>query len=233
MHGTSVAPRCAGLSLLYLGGSLAATFPLMLLVGGVAPALTEGRLGRATFFGTMALLCGAGGMLWGAHLARLTEPRHGTAWAVGAALGYGTSAPLATSFASVAETFLLDRAQQGVEYPMHLAFALIFAVVLLLVVGVTALAVGLASGGGWRHALRLAAVGAGTAVGSFLAVDVAFDLAGWRVGAPGAEQRATMLVVLGVGLLAATAAAGAALGRTLARATSATRASGEAPEPAR
>jgi hypothetical protein len=97
---------------------------------------------------------------------------------------------------------------------MHLAFALIFATVLLLVVGLTTLGVGVASGRGWR-ALSLAGVGAGTAVACFLAVDLAFDLAGWRVGAPRAEDRSTMLVVLATSLLTATAAAGAVVGRKL------------------
>jgi hypothetical protein len=38
------------------------------------------------------------------------------------------------------------------------------------------------------------------------------ELAGWQVGAPGAAQRATMLVVTGLGAFAATLAGGATLG---------------------
>jgi hypothetical protein len=215
VRGTSIARRCAGLTFLYLGGGLGLSFPVMLLVTTVVPDFTE-RVGRPLFYVVMALLCGAGGLLWGAHLARLARaPRRG-AWALGGALGYGLSAPLAMFGASQAETFLLDRAQQGVTYPMHVAFALIFACVLLLVVGLTALGVGLAAGNA-RRALGLAGRAAGTAVGAFLAVDLAFDLAGWRVGAPGAEARATMLVVLGAGLVVATLAGGGALGRRLVR----------------
>ena len=215
MFGTAVSRRSAGLSLLYLIGSLGMTFPVMLLLSTVAPDFTE-RMGRSLFFGTMALLCGAGGLLWGAHLARVARSGHARGWAVGGALGYGLSAPLATFGASEAETYLLNSAQQGAHYPMHLAFALIFATVLLLVVGLTTLGVGVASGRGWR-ALSLAGVGAATAVACFLAVDFVFDLAGWRVGAPRAEERSTMLVVLATSLLAATAAAGAVVGRKLAR----------------
>lgn len=214
MHGTTsarVARRGAGLTLLYLVGGLALTFPTILLLSTVAPDVSE-RLGRPLFYAVMAVLCGAGGLLWGAHLARIVQPARRRAWATGGAIGYGLSAPLATFVATQAETYLLDRAQQGAHYPMHLAFALIFAAVLLIVVGLTTLGVGLAAGRGWR-ALRLAGLSAGTAVGCFLAVDLAFDLLGWRVGAPRAEERSTMLVVLAVGLIAATSAAGAVLGR--------------------
>jgi hypothetical protein len=53
------------------------------------------------------------------------------------------------------------------------------------------------------------ATAGGAALGHGLTV------AGWRVGAPDAEARATMLVVLSLGLVAATLAAGAVLGRSL------------------
>jgi hypothetical protein len=192
---------------------LGLTFPMMLLISTVAPDFSEGT-GRPLFFATMALLCAAAGWLWGAHLGRLARSPRWRAWGTGAAAGYGLSCPLATYASSEAETYLLNSAQQGVHHPMHLAFALIFAGALLLVVGLTALGVGVASGRGAR-ALPLAAAGAGTAVAAFLAVDLAFDLGGWRVGAPGAEARATMLVVLGAGLVTATSAAGAVLGRAL------------------
>ena len=62
-------------------------------------------------------------------------------------------------------------------------------------------------------ALRCAA----TAAFTFLAVAALMDAAGRRVGAPGAEARFTMVVVLGVGLIAATVAGGGVLGRLLAR----------------
>ncbi|HET7459039.1 MAG TPA: hypothetical protein VFJ74_15430 [Gemmatimonadaceae bacterium] len=207
--------RGAGLTLLCLGGSLVLTFPAMLLLSTVAPAFTM-WVGRPLFYVLMALFCGGGGALWGARLARLAgvAPPHRRAWALGAALGYAVSAPLATYAASEAETFLLNEAQRNVQYPMHLAFAIIFAGVILLVVGLTTLALGVAARRG-RRALGLAALGAGTAVGCFLAVDAAFDLGGWRVGAPGAEARATMLVVLAAALLTATAAAGAVVGRAV------------------
>jgi hypothetical protein len=99
MPGTAVSRRSAGLSLLYLVGSLGMTFPVMLLLSTVAPDFTE-RMGRSLFFGTMALLCGAGGLLWGAHLARVARSGHARGWAFGGALGYGLSAPLATFGAS-------------------------------------------------------------------------------------------------------------------------------------
>ena len=46
---------------------------------------------------------------------------------------------------------------------------------------------------------------------AFFVADILMDLAGWRVGAPGAAERATMLTVMMVGNLAAAVAGGAML----------------------
>jgi hypothetical protein len=77
-------------------------------------------------------------------------------------------------------------------------------------------ALGLATGD-WRLALRLALVCGLTAALTFLMVAVLFDLAGMRVGAPRAEERATMLVVTLAGMWAAGLTGNAMLGWLLAR----------------
>jgi hypothetical protein len=62
-----------------------------------------------------------------------------------------------------------------------------------------------------------AAVRAGLAGGlAFLAVDLILDAVGYRVGAPGAAERATMVTVLFSGALAAAAAGGAVVALQLA-----------------
>ena len=78
------------------------------------------------------------------------------------------------------------------------------------VAGITAFAIGVALGD-IALALRLAAWTGLAAAAAFFVADILMDLAGWRVGAPGAAERATMLTVMMVGNLAAAAAGGAML----------------------
>jgi hypothetical protein len=50
------------------------------------------------------------------------------------------------------------------------------------------------------------------AAGAYFLVYLVMDLAGWKVGAPDAGKRATMLVVTGLGSLAAALGGGGAIG---------------------
>jgi hypothetical protein len=104
----------------------------------------------------------------------------------------------------------------GARLPIHRAFTLLFVPTAFLIAGV----------GGWAlgRGLRDMALawrlwwGAGLAAGAaFLVVNLVMESAGWVVGAPGADERATMLVVMFSGNLAAALAAGAVIGRALAR----------------
>jgi hypothetical protein len=65
--------------------------------------------------------------------------------------------------------------------------------------------------------LRLAIPAGLAAAAAFLAVDLVMDALGWRVGAPDAGRRATMVVVTAIGLLAAATSAGGAIGAMLPR----------------
>jgi hypothetical protein len=60
--------------------------------------------------------------------------------------------------------------------------------------------------------LRLALTTGLAAAGAYFLVYLLMDFAGWKVGAPDAGKRATMLVVTGLGSLAAALAGGAAIG---------------------
>src|SRR5438045_8609722 len=55
------------------------------------------------------------------------------------------------------------------------------------------------------------------AAAAYLVVYLLMELAGWKVGAPNAGKRATMLVVTGLGSFAAALGGGAAIGAVLAR----------------
>jgi hypothetical protein len=66
--------------------------------------------------------------------------------------------------------------------------------------------------------MRLAANAGAAALLTFLAVDLLMYALGWRVGAPNAGRRATMLVVTALSASAAAIAAGGAIGARLSRA---------------
>ncbi|MGH2605892.1 MAG: hypothetical protein ACRDG5_04815, partial [Anaerolineales bacterium] len=66
-----------------------------------------------------------------------------------------------------------------------------------------------------RMALRSALSCGLAGAGAFLGANLILDLLGWRVGAPGAAEKATMLTVLSLGSLAASFAGGGILGVSL------------------
>lgn len=106
---------------------------------------------------------------------------------------------------------LLERVsgQVGPGLPEHVLYGMLFVPAVLCVTGVTAGAVGRALG---VPARPLAAQAGLAAAGAFLVAALLMDAAGWRVGAPGAAARATMLVVTMVGNAAAALAGGAVVG---------------------
>jgi hypothetical protein len=129
--------------------------------------------------------------------------------------------PIALWGLATAESALLLRAQEGTVFRMHVVFGVIFPLAAFVVVlgTVGGLALGLRLG---RAAIRVALRCALAAWAAVALVALLMDLAGWRVGGPNAEARLTMLVVLGVGLVAATIVGGLTLGWSLS--TSAVRA---------
>jgi hypothetical protein len=207
-----VGRRSALLTVCCLGGAVFFVFPALFLFNQLTPDFAQASA-PWLFLALLGLSCGAGAFYWATRLARLTGgPARRQGWA--AAAGFGATAPGVVYFLTIVES-LAPTFPDGKPVPVHLLFATVFPAAALLVAGTTALAVALARAG------VLAGVRTGLAVGvaamlAFLAVDVAFDLLGMRIGAPGAEKRATMLVVMGFGLLAAALTAGALLGRMLA-----------------
>jgi hypothetical protein len=99
--------------------------------------------------------------------------------------------------------------------PIHVVFGILFVAATFLVAGATALALHRVAR--TRRAALPHALAVGGAAGlAFLGVALGMDAMGWRVGAPDAAERATMLVVTLLGCLAAALAGGAVLGRGLA-----------------
>lgn len=148
--------------------------------------------------------------LWSRDMARLAgQPGAqpiGTAGALLLAVLFGT-----VGFAlGMTEPFVVGRAaSQGVQ--IHQVYMILFitATLLIAAAGTFTLGRGLC---GNRLAVRLA-MGSGIAAATaFLAVALTMDAVGWRVGAPDAAKRATMVVVTTLGLIAAGIAAGAVIG---------------------
>ena len=206
--------RVAALSLLCLPPSVVLTFAITGAFAAYAPAL-QARVGPPLFFATAFVCAAAGGATWAAAIARRSfVPAMRLRVAIGAGLGFGATIPIALWGLSTAESALLLRAQEGAVFRMHVVFGVIFPLAAFVVVlgAVGGLALGLRLG---RAALRLALRCAVAAWAAFALVALLMDLAGWRVGGPNAEARLTMLVVLGVGLVAATAVGGLTLGWSL------------------
>ena len=130
-------------------------------------------------------------------------------------LGFGP-VTLALAFGlGVAEPVLVNELGTA-GYPIHRAFTLLFTPSAVLIAGVSAWALG--------RGLRKPALAwvlfwrVGLAAGpAFLVVNLSMEAAGWVVGAQGAAARATMLVVMFLGNLAAALVGGGVLGHHLAR----------------
>ena len=202
-----LALRGSALALACLAGSVALSFPASLLATEAATRVGVGI--SPTIFRVVVLACAAaGGALWGRAVARATGTRVRRV-AAHAALGFGLATVVAVAALTGIETALLAHAQAGGTVPMHVAFAALFPTATGFVVLATVLAAGLGARVATARAVRAAARCALAATAAFLAVVVAMDAAGWRVGAPDAEARFTMVVVTIAGLVLATAVAGA------------------------
>jgi hypothetical protein len=171
-----------------------------------APDPLTYALAALAFFG-----CTLGGSaLWGLGMARLarSQERRRAAWA--GLLGF------------VPISFVLNLALVAVEpiavrasFPVHRLFTLLFVPSAFLIAGTSSLALGLALRCGRAVGMLALRVGLVAAL-AFLIVNLLMEAQGWLIGAPGAEERGTMITVLIIGNVGAALAGGAALGLMLA-----------------
>lgn len=157
----------------------------------------------------------AGGALWGRAMARLIgAPNERRSMLVGA-LGYGTAVLLAVLTLTQLEQLFVEQRRLP-DLPIHVIFTLLFVPAASIVAATGALALGVALRG--RSSLAPLTLGSGLAAGmAFLVWDLFMDAIGYRVGAPGAAERATMLTVMFTGNAVASLAAGAVIGLVLSR----------------
>jgi hypothetical protein len=210
-----IAVRSGLLTVLYLVGGL--------MVGVLTGSLVHFRLpegmAEATRIALAALpaLAGtvAGGALWGHAMAQISgagETKRMT-WAGG--LGFGPAVILTALVLTFLEVVIVERSG-GPALPIHIVFTILFVPAAFFIAGVGSSALGIALKD-WRLAIKLALGGGLAAALAFLGVNLLMDALGWRVGAPGAAERATMVTVLMAGNLAAALAGGAVVGVLLSR----------------
>jgi MFS family permease len=204
----------AFLTLLTLVGGLL----IGVLVGNAMFAALPAQLNDPLRIGLAALpaLAGmvVGSALWGVSMGRLgqRDERRRLAWA--GILGFVPITLLLGLLLQVIEPIAVARV--GAQIPLHRLFTLLFVPTAFLIAG----AGGLALGFGLRQrrsAWALALRSGGAAALAFLLVNLLMEALGWRVGAPRAAERFTMLTVLLISDLGAALAAGAVIGVTLVR----------------
>ena len=158
-----------------------------------------------------------GGALWGFLLTRIHTLPNRTGAAVAGSLSFGFGVIGAGIMLGALERVLVEGHRlRGV--PIHVIFTLLFIPATFLVATLGASAILLASGNRARWFLPALETGTAAAL-SFLVVDLILDALGFRVGAPRAEERETMLTVAFLGSTAAAFSGGGILGHFLSRIT--------------
>jgi hypothetical protein len=154
-----------------------------------------------------------GGAAWGGALAWIVGyPERGRIMWAGA-LGFGPATLAAALGLGALEPIA---AQSFPELPLHTIFTLLFVPAVFIVNAVLGAALGVAIRAGKEGARLALAAGLAGAL-AFAVVDLAMDALGYRVGAPHAAERATMITVAMVSNLGAALNSGAMMGLLLAR----------------
>ena len=187
-----------------MGGLIGGSFTFHGLIGRASNPLTYTL--AAIVFGTGIL---SGSALWGVGIARLARSPalRRAAWA--GILGFVPITVL-LNFGLLAIEPVAVRA----NLPVHRLFTLLFVPTAFLIAGTSSLVLGWALG--WGRAAPALALRVGlTAALAFLIINLGMEALGWQIGAPGAEERGTMITVLIVSNLGAALVGGAMLGLTL------------------
>ncbi len=203
----------SGVRGLWLLGSVV----LMVALGAVLGALNisgEG-LNEAVTTALFMLLFGLPAFLWGRAMAQLhgLQPAGRYGWAAGLAFGVliGGSALYLNHIERRIQIFMMRT-----DLEIHQLFMVVFVSVAAVAAFGTGLALGLA-GRDLRLGLRLGLWGGLAAGLAFFLTALFMDVVlGYQVGAPGAEQRFTMVTVTILGIAAAAVAGSAGVGRALA-----------------
>jgi hypothetical protein len=200
-------------------GYLFGGFAIGIGIGGVVgtPGHSPLAIARDVVAGVIALTCMiVGGARWGRELALRFGARDVRRASRAGAFSFGPSAIAAGLVLTVAEGIVVQQ-QRGPSVPIHILYGFLFVPAVFVVASsaVLVIAAGLRirPSRRWRLALPCGFA----AASAHLIVYQAMDKAGWRIGAPDAARRATMVVVTSLGALAAALAGGSTLGYFLSR----------------
>ena len=213
----------------YKTALLGALFTVLTLFGGMLAGVAIGLVFQnlpghslpsalSITLGVIPAILGlvAGGAAWGvAMMGRLARAKDLRRMALAGSLGFAPVTILLAIGLLTLEPIAVEKF--GAQLPIHRVFTLFFVPAAFIIAGVSAFAMGRGLNDRALAVMLLWRVGLAAAL-AFLAVNLAMEAAGWIVGAPGAAERATMLVVMFVGNLGAALAGGAVMGSTLASA---------------
>ena len=195
-------------------GYLFGGFAIGVGIGGVAgsPGHSALAIARDAVAGAIALTCMiVGGARWGRELALRVGAADVRRASRAGAFSFGPIAIVAGLVLTLFEGIIVQR-QRGPAIPIHVVYGFLFVPAVFLVASGTTLMLGaglrLPASKRWRVALMCGV----TAAAAHWIVYQLMDTAGWRIGAPDAARRATMIVVTSLGVLAAALAGGATLG---------------------
>lgn len=154
----------------------------------------------------------AGGAAWGVLMGRLAGVFDTRRMAIAGMIGFGPITLVLAAGLGLAEPMIVG-AFAG-STPIHRIFTLLFVPSAFFIADVSAFAIGQGLQGGRLAISLLWQVGLAAGI-TFLLVNLIMESLGWVVGAPGAVERATMIMVLAAGNLGAALVGGGLLGLIL------------------
>lgn len=195
-------------------GALTLAFVVGSMVDALGPVLPMiVSRGAAVVAGVLVISFGI--RLWGRDMARLAQRPNAAGISKYGALSFATVLGLVALALGLAEPFAVRLGARS-DLRIDQVYTLLFVPTALIIASTGAYL--LARSHGDAHSAARLAVQCGLASAAvFLVVDLGMDALGWRVGAPGASRRATMLVVTTLGMVCASVTAGGVIGVYLSR----------------
>jgi hypothetical protein len=216
-HATTLTPlSAAAITVAYLFGGLLAGIGLGFVIGAPPGPVSHMTRNAAAAVIAVATMTAAAAM-WAKEISRragASDEAKRARWA--GALSFGPATLGVGLVLTVLEKVVVEQGR-GPSLPVHVVYAMLFIPGSLVVATVAGVALGIGLRLRGRDLWRLGIAPGFAACGVYLAIYLVMDSIGWRVGAPDASKRATMLVVTSLGCLGAAAAGGAAIGAVLSR----------------
>jgi hypothetical protein len=180
-------------------------------LGALLPIIVS--RGAAVVAAIVVIFCGI--RLWGRDMSRIAQRPEAAGISKYGALVFAMLLGLIGLTLGLAEPVAVRLGAQS-SLRIDQVYTLLFVPATLLITSTGAYLLA-KSFGDARAAVRLALMCGLASAAVFLAVDLSMDALGWRVGAPDAGRRATMIVVTTLGMICAAITAGGVIGLYLSR----------------